>query len=170
LFGFASGQRRLYRSRGLRVLVCLLTLPMLLASASRAEVILVHDHCGSLHFHFFDAPHSQEWHHEHEHEHESVPCLCRSADETPSSHADETAPHGFLIHVHELLRASTSTPALIPKNPKGFEFVPASPWLVRASAQTTRDGHPPIRARDGTGPPPTSRVCAILLANHALLL
>jgi hypothetical protein len=168
---FASLQRRLLTSRGLRLLVSVLTLPMLLASASRAEVILVHNHCGTLHFHFFSDGHGHDWHHEHERDHESVPCLCKGTDRDESdADDDEDTPHGLIIHVHELPRAGSASPALKSGNTDRFEFVPELTWVVSGAAQTAQDGRPPARARDDTGPSDSSRVCAILLANHALLL
>lgn len=163
--------RRSHVSRGLRLLVSTLSLPMLLASASRAEVILIHNHCGSLHVHFFSNGHTHDWHHEHERDHEAVPCLCDSTASDASEHAADTqAPQGLLIHVQELPRPGTAPPTVTSPKPNGFELVPASIWLVQVSVQTADDERPPSRGCDDTGPLITSRVCAILLANHALLL
>lgn len=170
MFGFASVQRRLHRSTGLRLLVCTLTLPMLLASASRAEVILIHEHCGALHFHFFDAPHSHGWHHEHDRDHESVPCLCDKPDSDSSSRDDDASPRGLIIRVHELPRASGASMVVTTGSSEGNGLVSAPTCGVLNASQTLQPERPPTRARDDTGPSDRNRVCAILLANHALLL
>lgn len=155
----------------MRLLVCTLTLPILLASASRAEVILVHNHCGSLHFHFFSDGHRHHWHHEHELDHESVPCLCETnAPGTSDRAANEENPRGLIIHVHELPHPGTTTPTLTSANPDRIELFPVSICSMPESAHTALDGRPPSRARDHTHPQHSRRVRAILLANHALLL
>jgi hypothetical protein len=149
----------------------MLTFPMLLASAARAEVILIHNHCGHLHFHFLSDPRSHDWHYEHEHDHETAPCHCkRPGSDTSNRAGGDEAPHGLIIHVHELPRPGSASPTLMPENPDGHELVAVPSRVAQASAATAQGRNTPSRARDGTGPPDCGRARSILLTNHALLL